>query len=94
MTHTKLATLIPLALTLALGPGHRALAASPAPKNEPTAEDASWLAAASAQRLAGNGHNLNGRRANGTTLAGHSVRSDGGMTVVSIVVPGGARHAK
>jgi len=84
MTHTKLATLIPLALILALGPGQRAFAASPAPKSEPTAEDAHWLAAASAGRLS----------ANGTTLSGHTVRGDGGLTVVSIRLPGAARHAK
>jgi len=84
MRHITLATVIPLAVALAFGSADRALAANPAPKSEPTAEDAHWLAAASARRITRNGASLNG----------HTVRSDGGMTVVSIRLPGAARHAK
>lgn len=99
MRTRNLLKLIGLSTWIAFAHAQGAAAASPAPKTEPTAEDASWLAAASAQKVVVNGsslngHNLNGRRANGTTLGGHTVRTDGGMTVVSIELPGGARHAK
>jgi hypothetical protein len=36
-----------------------------------------------------NGKDVNGRKLNGRKLNGH-----GGMTVVSMELPGGARHAK
>jgi hypothetical protein len=31
---------------------------------------------------------------NGATLSGHTIRTDGGMTVVSIQLPGAERHSK
>jgi hypothetical protein len=85
MKNTRsLARWLSLALMLAFVPVQGAVAASPAVQDEATAEDSHWLAAVSASKLAGNGTSLSGRKLNGA----------GGMTVVSMELPGGARHAK
>ncbi len=104
MRHRRLAQLIPLALALAFAPVQAAVAASPLTQDEATVEDTHWLAAVSASRLVGNSTSLTGRiqgserrgrlAGNGTSLSGRKLNADGGMTVVSIEIPGGARHAK
>jgi hypothetical protein len=73
-------------------------------QDEPTAEDAHWLAAVSAGKVVRNGTSLSGRLEggerrgkiirNGASLNGCKLNGHGGMTVVSIEVPGGSRHAK
>jgi hypothetical protein len=73
-------------------------------QDEPTAEDAHWLAAVSAGKLATNGTSLSGRLQgsesrgkvvrNGKNLNGRILNGNDSMTVVSIELPGGARQAK
>lgn len=99
MRHIKLATLIPLAVAIALGPVHGALAASPTVQSQPTAEASHWLAATSAHKIMRNGVSVNGVQINGvpthgTSSSGRRPGNGGGMSVVSIQLPGAARHAK
>jgi hypothetical protein len=61
MRHRRLAQLISLALALAFAPVQASFAAEASVQDEATAEDATWLAAVSAPKLATNGTSLTGR---------------------------------
>jgi hypothetical protein len=98
MRHLDLLKLVALSSCLAFVPVHSADAApSSESGSSPALEATSASRAKNGQSLNGrkmNGRKANGRKMNGVSLGGHTIRTDGGMSVVSIRLPGAERRGR